>query len=232
MNFYKYAALLLIISSLVFAQDKSLVKEDLKTQDQKVSYSIGHDIGKNFQMQGMEISINEFTKGIQDGMSGNSLLTEEEIYMVLTQYQQEMTAKFESKNKALAEINIKEGEDYLAANKIKEGVLTTESGLQYKVIKKGNGPKPAVTDTVTVHYKGYFINGETFDSSYDRNEPITYPVSGFVPGWTEALQLMNVGDKLELAIPYNIAYGERGKSPIVEPYKTLLFEIELIDIVK
>lgn len=212
------------------AQDKKMNKDDLQSQEQKVSYAIGHDIGKNFKTQGMEISIAEFVQGLKDGIADSSLFTDEEIYAIITQYQQEMTAKRDAKNQVLASKNQKEGEEFLAANSNKDGFVTTESGLQYKVVKKGNGPKPTPTDKVTVHYKGSFINGEAFDSSYDRNEPTTFPVNGVIKGWQEALQLMSPGAKYELVIPYNLAYGERGKAPVIEPYQTLLFEVELIKI--
>ena len=233
MKFYKIAVLMLISSSMIFAQEKELTKVDLKTQEQKVSYSIGYDIGKNFKMQGMDISLPEFIEGIKAGISGNSILTDEEIFKCLTEFQQEMTAKYESENKELSEKNIREGNEFLLANKKKEGVDTTASGLQYKIIKKGEGgAKPSATDNVTVHYRGFFINGETFDSSYDRNEPITFPLMNVIPGWTEGLQLMTVGDKYEFYIPYKLAYGESGKMPVIEPCKTLLFEVELISIGK
>ncbi len=214
------------------AQEGKIKKDELKTQEQKVSYAIGHDIGKNFRMQEMTISLDEFFQGIKDGIADSSVFTDEELYGIITQYQQKMTAERNAKKQVLAEKNTKEGEEFLAANKTKEGVITTESGLQYKVLKKGSGPKPKATDKVTVHYKGYFIDGETFDSSYDRNEPATFPVNGVIPGWQEALQLMSVGDKYELAIPYKLAYGENGKSPVIEPCKTLLFDVELLDIAK
>lgn len=230
MKFYLISILLVSFVVTSCAQDKEITKDQLQTQKQKVSYAIGHDIGKNFRMQDMDMSLDEFFKGIKDGIADTSLFTEEEIYAILTQYQQEMTAKHDAKNQRLSVENQKEGEAFLAENKKKDGVITTDSGLQYRVIKKGSGPKPKATDKVTVHYRGYLINGETFDSSYDRNEPTTFPVNGVIPGWQEALQLMSVGDKFELAIPYNLAYGERGKSPVIEPYKTLLFEVELLKI--
>lgn len=232
MKTYFSIAVMLLFTVVACGQEKEITKEDLSTQAQKVSYSIGNDIGKNLKMQGIEVSVNELAQGIKDALADTSLLTEEEMMKVLTTFQEEMMAKKDAENKKLGEVNKKEGEDFLAANKTKEGVVTLPSGLQYKVITKGNGPKPAETDKVTVHYKGSFINGEEFDSSYKRNQPATFPVIGVIPGWTEALKLMSVGDKWNLYIPYNLAYGENGKAPVIEPYKTLLFEVELIEIAK
>jgi FKBP-type peptidyl-prolyl cis-trans isomerase FklB len=138
----------------------------------------------------------------------------------------------EEANKVDAEKNIKAGEEFLAANKVKEGVVTTESGLQYKVIEEGSGPKPSPTDNVTVHYKGTLINGEEFDSSYKRNQPATFPVNGVIKGWTEALQLMSKGSKWELYIPSEIAYGAQGAGGAIGPNEVLIFEVELLEINK
>jgi len=214
------------------AQDSNVAKDDLKTKEQKVSYAIGKDIGKNLKMQGIDLELAAFVQGIKNGLADSSYFTEEELTAILTEFQQDMMAKRDEKNKVVGEKNQREGEQYLAANGVKEGVITTDSGLQYKVLKSGNGPKPTASDRVRVHYKGMFVDGEQFDSSYDRNEPIVFAVTGVIPGWTEALQLMSIGDKYELAIPYNIAYGANGKPPVIEPYKTLLFEVELLEIVK
>lgn len=214
------------------AQEKEFTKEDLTTDMQKVSYSIGQDIGKNFQAQGIEITKDEFIKGLMDGMNGESLFTQEEIREILGTFQQELMAKQQKKSAADGEVNKKAGEDFLAANKSKEGVVTTESGLQYKVIKEGSGAKPAATDRVTVHYKGSLINGEEFDSSIKRGEPATFPLNGVIRGWTEGLQLMSIGSKYEFYIPFDLAYGPNGKPPVIGPFQTLIFEVELISIDK
>ncbi len=232
MRLIVFCILLVAVSFTACAQEKELAKEDIKSTEQKVSYAIGKDIGKNLKMQGIDIQLAEFMQGIKNGLNDKSYFTEEELTAILTQFQQDMMAKRNEKNKLIGDKNQKEGEEYLAANAAKEGVITTESGLQYKVIKSGSGPKPAKTDRVKVHYTGTYINGEKFDSSYDRNEPMTFAVTGVIPGWTEALLMMSPGDKWELAIPYNIAYGANGKPPVIEPYKTLLFEVELLEIVK
>ena len=232
MKHIKMLALLVLLGISACAQDTDSNKVDLSNTQQKISYAIGNNIGKNFISQELDLSMDEFMQGIKDGIAGTSQMTEEEIATVLTNLQQELVAKQQAKLEKEGESNKTEGEEFLAANKSKEGVITTDSGLQYKVLKKGDGPKPTEEDQVTVHYRGYYINGDEFDSSYKRNQPATFPVTGVIPGWTEALLLMNVGDKLELFIPYNLGYGEQGKPPRIEPYKTLLFEVELIEIAK
>ena len=148
------------------------------------------------------------------------------------EFQKQQKAKMEETNKVDAEKNKKAGEEFLAANKVKEGIVTTESGLQYRVINEGSGPKPTETDNVTVHYKGTLIDGEEFDSSYKRNQPATFPVNGVIKGWTEALQLMSKGSKWELFIPSEIAYGPNGAGGAIGPNEVLIFEVELIDINK
>ena len=200
----------------------------LKNQKDKISYIIGMDIGTNLKKQSIDIDSNILAKGVKDALAGTKpLLTEQEIQETMVAFQKEMVAKqaeIGKKNKA-------EGEAFLAENKKKEGVKTLPSGLQYKVIKAGTGKKPKSTDTVTAHYRGTLINGTEFDSSYKRGQPATFPVSGnMIPGWTEALQLMEEGAKWQLFIPSNLAYGERGMGGVIGPNATLIFEIELISI--
>ncbi|MBN1301876.1 MAG: FKBP-type peptidyl-prolyl cis-trans isomerase [Melioribacteraceae bacterium] len=218
--------------STIIAQNKKLSKDDLKTTKQKVSYAIGHDVGKNTKLQGIEISVDEFMQGFKDALSDNPVLTEQEITQIIISFQQEMMAEREAKNKVAAQKNKKDGKAFLEANAQKEGVVTLSSGLQYKVIKRGNGPQPTKSDKVKVHYRGTSISGEEFDSSYKRGEPTEFPVTGVIKGWTEALLLMHVGDKWELYIPYDLAYGESGNPPVIQPAQTLLFEVELLEIVK
>jgi FKBP-type peptidyl-prolyl cis-trans isomerase FklB len=203
----------------------------LKTQKDKVSYSIGLDIGTSFKKQSIDVDPNLIALGIKDGLSGGkALLTEEEARAVLIAFQQEMRAKAQEQAAQLAEKNKREGEAFLAENKKKEGVITLPSGLQYKVIKEGTGKKPQASDTVTTHYRGTLIDGTEFDSSYTRDEPATFPVTGVIAGWTEALQLMKVGSKWQVFIPSELAYGARGGGRLIGPHATLIFEIELISI--
>ena len=163
-------------------------------------------------------------------LAGRVLLTEQEIREITTAFQKEMMAKQEELNKKLGEKNKKEGEVFLAENKKKEGVKTLPSGLQYKVIKAGTGKKPKLTDTVTTNYRGTLIDGTEFDSSYRRGQPASFPVNGVIPGWTEALQLMEEGAKWQLFVPPNLAYGDRGAGRQIGPNATLIFEVELISI--
>jgi len=203
--------------SQVSAEDK-LVLKDLK---EKASYSIGLNMGSNMKKQSVDIDLNTFAKGIQDGLSGASpLLSKEEIQETMIAFQREMMEKYK-----------KQGEDFLAGNKKKEGVKTLPDGLQYKVIKPGTGKKPKADDTVTVNYRGTLIDGTEFDSSYRRGQPATFAVSGgVIKGWTEALQLMEEGAKWELFIPSDLAYGERGRPGVIGPNATLIFEVELVSI--
>ena len=203
----------------------------LKDQKDKVSYSIGMEIGKNFKRQSVDVNPELVARGVKDAFSdGKPLMTDDEMKEALTAFQKEMMAKQQELAKQLGEKNQKEGEAFLAENKKKEGVITLPNGLQYKVIKAGSGKKPKATDTVTVNYQGTLVNGTEFDSSYRRGQPVSFPVNGVIPGWTEALQLMEVGAKWQVVIPSNLAYGERGAGPQIGPNSTLIFEIELISI--
>ena len=220
---------ILLLASQLSAEEKLA----LKNQKDKVSYSIGLNIGRNLandlKKQPIGIDPNILVRGIQDALAGAApLLTDQEIQETMVAFQKEMMAKWEETGKK----NKAEGEAFLTENKKKEGVKTLPSGLQYKVIKAGTGKKPKADDTVTVNYRGTLINGTEFDSSYKRGQPATFPVSGpgIIRGWTEALQLMGEGAKWELFIPSNLAYAERGTSGMIGPNATLIFEIELVSI--
>lgn len=204
----------------------------LKDQKDKVSYSIGMNIGGSIKQQPFEVNPDLVAAGLKDVLKGNKpLLTEAEVEAVLKAFQQEMMAKQQVESLKKGAENQKIGETFLAANKKKEGVKTTASGLQYKVVKTGTGPVPKATDTVSTHYRGTFLDGKEFDSSYKRNEPATFPVNGVIKGWTEALQLMPVGSKWQLFIPSELAYGPSGRQGI-PPSSTLIFDIELLGIEK
>ena len=195
----------------------------------KISYVIGHSIGKRIQGDQMDLDVNLLLKGIQDGLAGGpSQFSNEDTTKILQAFEAQMKAEEPKRLAAAADKNLKDGEAFLEANKQKEGVVATSSGLQYKVLKSGSGPSPKPTDQVTVNYKGTLLNGEQFDSSYDRGQPATFGVKDVIPGWTEALQLMKVGDKWELYIPSTLAYGPRQPGAEIGPNSTLIFEVELL----
>lgn len=204
----------------------------LTTTKQKSSYAIGMNWGTGLHRQGIDVDSAALIQGMKDALAGGkTLLTEDEARAALMQLQKEMQEKQQAKAAQEGEANKKEGDAFLAANKSKEGVVTLPSGLQYKILKEGSGPKPTASDSVVCNYKGTLINGTEFDSSYKRGEPATFPVTGVIKGWTEALQLMPVGSKWQLFIPPDLAYGARGTpgGPI-GPNATLIFEVELISI--
>lgn len=224
---------LLIILSIVFLVNQVMAAEEpvLKDPKDKLSYSIGMNIGKGFKQDGIDIDPDLLVRGIKDALSGGkALMTDQEILETLSNFQKEMAAKQAALMKELGEKNKKEGETFLAENKKKEGIITLPSGLQYKVIKAGTGKKPKLTDTVTAHYRGTLINGTEFDSSYRRGQPTAFRVNGVIRGWTEALQLMEEGAKWQLFIPSNLAYAERGSGQMIGPNATLIFEIELVSV--
>jgi FKBP-type peptidyl-prolyl cis-trans isomerase FklB len=207
---------ILFLVSQVNAQEKLV----LKNQKEKVSYIIGTDIGGNLKRQSIDIDPSILARGVQDALSGaNPLLSKEEIQETMVAFQKEMMEKQKQR-----------GEAFLSENKKKEGVKTLPSGLQYKVIKAGTGKKPKVDDTVMVNYRGTLIDGTEFDSSFRRGQPVAFPVSGVIPGWTEALPLMQEGAKWQLFVPPNLAYGERGAGGLIGHNVTLIFEVELISV--
>jgi FKBP-type peptidyl-prolyl cis-trans isomerase FklB len=207
----------------------------LTTRKQKFSYALGMNIGgglaANLKKQSVEVDPNLVSQGLRDAMGGTKTrLTQEEAQAVLTEVQNEVRKQQQEKVQEASAKNKTEGAAFLAANKSKEGVVTLPSGLQYKILTAGTGPKPAASDSVKCNYKGTLINGTEFDSSYKTGKPVTFPVSGVIKGWTEALQLMPVGSKWQLFIPSNLAYGERGAGAEIGPDSTLIFEVELISI--
>ena len=216
---------------------RTAVPFTLKTQKDKVSYAVGMNIGKGvaakLKQQPLEVDQAVLLRGMKDALAGGKmLLTEEEERTLLTQLSVEARKKQEDQMKLAAEGNKKIGEEYLAANKTKDGVVTLPSGLQYKILTAGTGPKPTAADTVSCNYRGTLLNGTEFDSSYKRGHPETFPVTGVIKGWTEALQLMPVGSKWQLFIPSDLGYGDRGADPRsgIGPGATLIFEVELLSI--
>jgi FKBP-type peptidyl-prolyl cis-trans isomerase FklB len=218
---------IVLLATQVYAAEKVVLKD----QKDKISYSMGSKIGDNLKKESVDINPDAFIRGFKDALSGGkALMTEQEVDDTLMTFQQEMMAKKAARLKELGEKNKKEGEAFLAENKKKEGVVTLPSGLQYKVIKEGDGNIPKLTDTVSINYSGSLIDGTEFDSSYKRGQPATFPVKGVISGMSEALQLMKVGSKWQLFIPSQLAYGERGAGDGIGPNATLIFDVELLSI--
>ena len=215
------------LSGAAFAADAP----ELTNDKEKISYSIGMDIGGNLKRGSVEVDPDLLAKGLKDSYGGGkTILTEDEARKTIADFQKTLMAKQAETMQKLSEKNKADGEKFLAENAKKEGVKTLPSGLQYKEITPGKGKSPKTTDTVSTHYKGTLIDGTEFDSSYKRGEPVTFPVSGVIAGWTEALQLMKEGAKWQLFIPSNLAYGERGAGREIGPNATLIFEVELISV--
>jgi FKBP-type peptidyl-prolyl cis-trans isomerase FklB len=214
----------------------------LKTQKDKTSYAVGMNVGKGLagqlHQQSVEVDQAILLRGLKDAFTGGKmLLTDDEAKAVLMQLQTEVRARQQEKMKvdqekmkAAAEENKKAGAEYLEANKSKEGVVSLPSGLQYKILTEGTGPKPAATDTVLCNYRGTLVNGTEFDSSYKRGQPLPIQINGVIKGWTEALQLMPVGSKWQLFISSDLGYGDGGRPPVIGPGATLIFEVELLSI--
>ena len=209
---------------LVAAQLGAQEPAGLKTQKDRTSYALGMDLANSLKKQSIDVDPAIFSQGLRDVLgSSKTLLTEEEVRTILAALQTEVSNNMTAKIK-------QDGAAFLAQNKAKDGVVTLPSGLQYKILKAGDGKKPGLDDTVVCHYKGTLIDGTEFDSSYKRNQPATFPVKGVIKGWTEALQLMPVGSQWQLVIPSDLAYGDRGAANVIPPYSTLVFEVELVSI--
>ena len=211
--------------------DKSPAEPKLDSEIAKVSYGIGANIGSRFG-DDLPLDVDAFSAGVRDALEGNELkMSEEDIMATLQSYQQKQLAARQEEAEAEGQKNLEEAKAFFAENAEKEGVQTTESGLQYIVVEAGDGDKPGADDTVEVHYKGTLLDGTEFDSSYKRGETVSFPVSGVIPGWTEALQLMSEGAKWKLFIPSDLAYGAGGAGQMIGPNAALVFEVELIDVV-
>jgi len=226
MNTLKRGGLMLAV--LIFTMNTWAT--DLDTDEKKLGYIIGMDIGKSLREQGTQVDLNSLIEAIKTTYNGEPLaMTEEEAAQVRKEYIEKRQAEQQAEAAAIGETNLAAGQKFLAENATKEGVQTTASGLQYKVITMGDGPKPVATDTVKVHYRGTLLDGTEFDSSYARNEPISFGLNRVIAGWTEGVQLMPVGSKFMFYISPDLAYGEGGGGPI-PPNSTLIFEVELLDI--
>ena len=228
----RYAAVVVSVflaAGTVFAAEKA----DLQTEEQKFSYAMGLSLGKYFKELEEKFDLNLVQDGIKDGYDGEKvLLTYAESQEIQQAFSKRQHDKQVQKTVAMIQKNRKAADEFLAANKGKNSVKTTASGLQYKVVKEGKGAKPTAEDMVRVHYKGRTIAGEEFDSSFKRNEPAELKVNQVIPGWQEALLLMPVGSAFELYLPPDLAYGDRGAPPVIEPGSLLIFDVELLDILK
>ena len=226
MKFLKRCGLILV--AITFSMN--IWATELDTEGQKLGYIIGMDIGKSLREQGTDVDLDSLVDAIRATYKGEELaMTEAEAAAIRKEYVEQRQA---TQQQAAAEVginNLAEGQKFLAENKVKEGVQTTESGLQYKVLTMGDGAKPAATNTVKVHYRGTLLDGTEFDSSYARNEPISFALNRVIPGWTEGVQLMPIGSKFVFYIAPDLGYGEGGGGPI-PPNSTLIFEVELLDI--
>ncbi|MDU9049278.1 MAG: FKBP-type peptidyl-prolyl cis-trans isomerase [Candidatus Electrothrix sp. Rat3] len=206
---------------------------ELKTDKQKLSYALGLDLGSYFKGLEADFDLDVIYQGITDSYTdGKALLSPEESKELQKQFAIDQQKKKVEKVQALLETNKDAAAEFLKKNKTEKGVKVTDSGLQYKVIKEGEGEKPTATDTVKVHYKGTLLDGTEFDSSYKRNEPATFKANQVIPGWTEALQLMTPGSKYTLYLPPELAYGDRGAPPAIQPGSLLVFEVELVEVIK
>jgi len=222
-----FALVLSLLGVTVQAQKKGTPK----TKKEKVSYSLGVNIGKNMKTQGIDVDQDFLAQGLKDALSNaKTTMSDKDMEATMNAFQQEMMTKMQAKQKVEGGKNKTDGEAFLAANKKKDGVITLPSGLQYKVIKMGSGPKPTASQTVTCNYRGTLIDGKEFDSSSRYGKPAEFPVGGVIKGWIEALQLMPVGSKWELYIPADLAYGENGAGQTIGPNAALIFEIELLSI--
>ncbi len=225
-----FAVVFLALGLMMTSCSKNTGSREMKTLTDSVSYAIGFDFGKNLKAQDVDLNADIVAQAIKDAKDTSiHIMTDEQIKSVMMSFQKEVMAKQEAKNKALGEKNKADGEKFLAENKSKPGVVTLPSGLQYKVISMGSGPKPKDDQMVVLNYRGTLIDGTVFDDSYKRGEPAMFPVKGVIKGFTEALPLMPIGSKWQLFIPADLAYGDRAAGPQIAPYATLIFEIELLD---
>ena len=210
------------------------IAQEIKTLDSEVdkqSYGIGIDLMRNFKRLGIQFNLDTLIRGMKDELSGQKLLmNEQDLRLIMNAYQSNLLQRQAEMMKITAEVNKQAGEKFLAENKQKQGVVTLESGLQYKVIKAGEGKKPGEGDTIECNYRGTLINGKEFASSYETGKPVFFPVEKVIPGWKEALKLMPVGSKWQLFVPPQLAYGPAGAGRDIGPNQTLIFEIELLSI--
>ena len=209
----------------------SAVAQELETPEERLSYTVGMDIGQSLAEQDLELDLDLLVEALRASYAGEeTLLTREEALAERDEFMQRRQREMEEQRSVDAARNLEEGQAFLEQNRDREGIVETESGLQYRVIEEGEGSSPAATDQVTVHYRGTLINGTEFDSSYARGEPATFALNQVIPGWTEGVQLMKEGAKYEFFIPSDLAYGEQGRPGPIGPNSTLVFEVELVEV--
>jgi FKBP-type peptidyl-prolyl cis-trans isomerase FklB len=214
-------AVLLIPAGITSAGEKPKLNDETA----RINYSLGYQIGGDFKRQGVELNAEAVVKGMQDALSGSEpLMSQEEMNTMLVELKRKIIAEQQAKRRETELESVAAGKKYLEENAKKPGVMTTQSGLQYKIIEAGSGKNPVPTDQVTVNYRGTLINGQEFDSSYGKGQPVSFPLNGVIKGWTEGLQLVKEGGKIQLFIPSELAYGDRG--PLA--HQTLIFDVELI----
>jgi FKBP-type peptidyl-prolyl cis-trans isomerase FklB len=225
-------SLVILLPFLSLATDQNKDSNvELKTFADKISYVLGQEIGSGFKESPTNINLDLFMRGIKDSLNDQkSLLDPDEANQIKQEFSRQVQESRAKKIAAISEKNQQVEAAFMAENKNKEGVVTTESGLQYMELKKGDGSKPTRSDTVTVHYRGALLDGTEFDSSYERDHPATFQVAGVIAGWTEALQLMNIGSRFRLYIPSKLAYGKRGAGGKIGPNEMLIFDVELLEI--
>ena len=233
MNFSPSRTALAFATAFAFAAAPAIAQDKPETEKEKVSYVVGMQVGQSLSQIKDEIDLDVVFQAIRSTLAGEEpVIPMEEAMQVQQAFAQRLQAKRTAEMQQRAEKNKAEGDAFMAANKAKSGIKTTASGLQYQVIEEGSGPKPAATDTVKVHYTGTLLDGTKFDSSVDRGEPAQFALNAVIPGWTEALQLMPVGSKYKLWIPPQLGYGDRGTPGPIGPNQTLVFDVELLEIVK
>lgn len=228
--------LLAVVAILTLACNDAGVRVgagDLTTTEDRASYGIGLELGRSLERQGVEVNVDALVTGLHDGLSGTEpLITDAEVQTSMLELQESVNERQQARLSQEAEANRAAGEAFLAENAERSDVVTLPSGLQYEVLEEGSGPSPSDTDTVTVHYRGTKIDGTVFDSSYDRGQPATFSLAGVIPGWAEGVQQMNVGARYKLYIPAELAYGMNPPDPSLGPASTLVFEVELLEIVE
>ena len=223
--------LLAVALSGALASAPALHAQELTTEQEKLSYSLGLILGQKLKMDIEDLDVDAFRSGVETIYSDEEpLLNDQQIGEVMQGFQQRKMEEQQQAMAQLADENKKAGEAYMAENADKDGVTTTESGLQYEELAAGEGDSPEASDTVKVHYRGTLIDGTEFDSSYARNQPVSFPLDGVIPGWTEGLQLMKEGGKARLVIPSDLAYGPGGMGNAIGPNETLVFEVELLEV--